>query len=195
MSDLIDACCNNNTKLAKTLITCKSSMKINLDFQRNNRSALIWVGRYNNTELCKMLIENGANLDLQDPFGQTALMYACYNKNVNMARILITYKKYKGTNLDIQDKDGKTALMLACYNDNTKIINILINKKANLDLQDNDGRTALEMVCCWNVTKIAIKLINSGANLNLQDNDGYTALMCACKYDNTEIVSYLIEHI
>jgi len=88
------------------------------------------------------LLDKGANLNLQDNYGNTALIIACHNNNTEIVNLLIENK----TNLDLQDNDGWTALIYACYKNNTELVKILIDKGANLDLQDKNGCTALMLL-------------------------------------------------
>jgi len=83
----------------------------------------------NNIELIKILVDKGANLDLQDNCGCTALAWACcYNndKNTEIINILISPKNGVGTNLDLQDICGNTALMYVCDGKNTEIVSYLL---------------------------------------------------------------------
>ena len=61
----------------------------------------------NNTEFATLLIEKGADLNLQNKDGKTALMYAVRKGDIISLKLLIE----KGPDLNLQDKDGKTLLM------------------------------------------------------------------------------------
>ena len=56
------------------------------------------------------LVDKGSNLNIQDEYGETALICVCRIDDIETAKILVD----KGANLDLQDKDGWTALMFAC---------------------------------------------------------------------------------
>ena len=67
-----------------------------------------------NLELADILIDEGANLDLQDDNGWTALMYACENHfNVIVDKLIL-----KGANIDILNKRKTNALMISCKHNN-----------------------------------------------------------------------------
>uniref|UniRef100_A0A7N2LB40 Uncharacterized protein n=1 Tax=Quercus lobata TaxID=97700 RepID=A0A7N2LB40_QUELO len=59
-----------------------------------------------NSEVCELLIEEGAEVDAVDKAGQTPLMNAviCYDKEV--ALLLIRH----GADVDVEDKEGYTVL-------------------------------------------------------------------------------------
>ncbi len=60
------------------------------------------------------LIENGADIDLADEYGMTALMYAASKSNINLMKILLD----NGADRTIQDNEGKT------YKDYLKTIDL-----------------------------------------------------------------------
>ena len=51
----------------------------------------MWACRYNNIEIVKMLIDKGANLDLQDVDRWTALTYICINNNIELTSYILEY--------------------------------------------------------------------------------------------------------
>jgi len=59
------------------------------DINRTNiqqKTALFYVAKYGTPELAKLLIDNGARLQLKDRKGRTPLEYAVANKNIPVAR-------------------------------------------------------------------------------------------------------------
>lgn len=94
------------------------------------------------SEYIRLLIIYGANIDIQDNDGRTALLYACININNH------TFMKEiieKGANVDHKDNDGKTALMYLCNgNTNKEIIEKLIKKGANINYQNKDGKNSFD---------------------------------------------------
>ncbi|WP_353281483.1 ankyrin repeat domain-containing protein [Wolbachia endosymbiont (group B) of Horisme vitalbata] len=62
-----------------------------------------------NFKLISLLIENGANVDVQDGrHGRTALHWAAYHDKFEIVKLLVN----KGADWNIKDRDGKTALDL-----------------------------------------------------------------------------------
>ena len=183
-------------------------------------TALMYVCEFGFVEIVKILVDAGANLNLQNKEDNTALMIACY-KNSECALELIR----NGANLNLQNQHGKTALIIACENKlesvvdelikfgadvnlldkqgvsaliaaswsrSKNIINNLIDHGANIDIQVN-GFTCLMSCCTLELQDIALKLINLGATLTFRNNNGWSALMFACDYRVEMIATILIE--
>ena len=141
----------------------------------------------NNIDQVIACIEKGANLDLQEKYGETALIRAISCENYKIVELLIE----KGANLDLQDDYGRTALIKAIFYVNYNIVELLIEKGANLDLQDKDGETALMIAIDYNNYKIAELLIEKGANLALKDKAKFDALYYAKQSEEKTIIKLI----
>ena len=97
---------------------------------------------YINYEICKTLIENGANVNDKDFQGDTALIYAStfLKWDLSIIKLLID----SGIEINAQDKDGYTALMEATISGNYETVKLLIENGADINIKNNDGKTALD---------------------------------------------------
>jgi ankyrin repeat protein len=148
---LIKACKQRNIDLALNLIK-----KGNLDVADDNRrTALIWACINKMTLVILELIKNGANLDLRDKFGKTALMELCSKSNYN----IMTFELIeRGANLNIQDDDGKTALMYS-VDINSQIVGLkLLKEGADFMIADDNGDTALSLASLRNMDLIVLEI-------------------------------------
>ena len=130
----------------------------------------------------KLLIENGADINLQDKDGDTALMWASNRSNKDVVEILIE----NGADINLKNKDGDTALILASNRRNQDIVELLIENGAILNININDEATALSM---------AKLLIENKADINIQTNDGITNLTISSLDGHKHIVKLLIEKV
>jgi len=140
-------------------------------------------------EIAEILIQAGANPNMQNGYGHTALIRAMltigYDSEVKM---LID----KGANLDIQDSYGHTALIKAIIEGSEERVKMLIDAGANLDIQDIGGTTALMHAACRDSIEMLKMLINAGADINVQDINGHTALdWTIVTRNNQEIVNLI----
>lgn len=137
-----------------------------------------------NKDLLDCLLENGADVNRKDEYGNTALIYAV-GSSLEMVEALL--KKHADTNVRQGNKPhGDTPLIRAIHQDpNTRdaarIVTSLLNKEANPNLQDEYDRTALLLSINNNDLednrKIVLDLLEHKADPNIPDNDGYTPLM------------------
>ncbi len=91
----------------------------------------------------RILISRGAEVNVSNEDGRTALMWAAKTRAESIAEILIK----KGADINAKDKDGNTALMIS-LNDgyvSLKIIRLLV-EGGNIDLKNNSHQTALMWV-------------------------------------------------
>ncbi|KAM5363841.1 hypothetical protein ACJZ2D_011817 [Fusarium nematophilum] len=90
--------------------------------------------------IIKILLEAGADINVEDNLGRTALMIAIENENYIAAGLLIE----RGGNVDFQDDRGQTLLMKAIQADNQITSGMFIEGSRNLNLQDEGRKTALD---------------------------------------------------
>lgn len=90
-------------------------------------------------KVAELLVNGGAELDLADPKGRTALMHAAKNNYVEILRVLTR----AGAKLDLQDTDGSTALMLCAEKGLENSVKVLIDAHAAVNPRDHENLTAL----------------------------------------------------
>lgn len=96
-----------------------------------------------NTEISKMLIENGIDVNSQNINGETALMLASkkgwYFGTDKIFKILMD----AGSDINLQDNNGDTALLIAVKYHQDDNVRILTKFGADVNLKNNFGETAL----------------------------------------------------
>lgn len=113
------------------------------------QTALIFAVR-NNLAGIEELIKNGADVNLFDEHGESALSYSLRNKNFLIADFLIK----NGADLNFKIQTGKknmTLLTEAISQKNTEVANYLVQKGADLKLKDDYGYDACERVKMYQV--------------------------------------------
>ena len=133
------------------------------------------------------LIDKGADVNLQDHRGYTALHYAVESKNFDAVSCLV----HNGADINLFTSSKQTPLMLACQSRNMETINFLLNKGADVNLQNINGKSALHFAC----SDICYWLIQNLADVNVCDNDNYwTPLTQAFSNSDVKKVAMLIEN-
>jgi ankyrin repeat protein len=102
-----------------------------------------WVGLSSITHLkiTKGLINFGADVNLKDKQGWSALSYSAYQGNIEITKLLIN----NGANLNIKDNLGSTAFHHAVSNNKVNIVKQLLDSGADLDIKNNIGKNPMEL--------------------------------------------------
>ena len=127
-----------------------------------------------NTDIVKLLVQSGADLNATNECGMTALMLACVQRTHSIVSILIR----AGANLDIADTNKYTALMHATLETNEAVVKDLLDSGADIHAIDNNGKTALDISNIRKQLNI-IRLIENEYKLRAAAMDGVTKV---CDY-------------
>ena len=140
------------------------------------------------TDIVTLLIQEGADVNAADGYGETPLMSSVKEKREDIAQILIQ----AGADVNAKDNGGSSALMTAIIYNHEDMVQMLIEAGADVNAKDNEGRTVLmEASRHRGLENIVQLLIKKGANVYAKDNEGRTALMHAIGDD--EMVQILID--
>jgi len=189
----INACENGDYDTVVKLCTTYNYL-INYKTKKN-KSGLIYASKYGHFDIVKYLVENGADLNIQDINENTALMYGVYNSR-KVAEYLIT----QGSNLDIVNNRKCNCLHISSSIGNLVITDILYNQGMNLEDIDINGNTPIFVALLnkqYNIVKYLLKK-NININLtnnNIENNTKSTLLHICIYYDiSEEIVNLLIKN-
>jgi ankyrin repeat protein len=165
----------------------------NTPFPRGGWTALMYAARQNSRDAIRVLTEKGANLNLQDPQGATALELAIINLHYDAAALMLD----KGADPNISDETGMSPLY-ATVHMNTLI---WVQGRPAPALESNGEVDAAVLVN---------RLLDHGANVNVQLKkailkrhhyfladrtmiEGATPLMRAAKYGDAGLAKILLE--
>jgi ankyrin repeat protein len=138
----------------------------------------------------RAVLQRKADVNAPQADGATALHWAVYRNDLEMADVLIR----AGADPRAANRDGATVLSLACINGNSAMIEKLLNSGASANERGPNGETALMMASrTGNVDAIRL-LLDRGAEVNAKENlRGTTALMWAAAQANAPAVQLLVE--
>ena len=143
-------------------------------------------------ENIRILLDAGANPNILDIYGSTALMIASLRGHIEIVRLLLE----RGAQTDWKDNnDGYTALMIASIYSNTEMVRLLLKHGTEVNLQSHYGNTALILASRGGDMNIVRLLLKHGANPNIQNNLGETALTLASDEGHTDVVELIEQHI
>lgn len=159
------------------------------------RTLLMKAAKAGNDWQISALLKSGANVNLQDKDGWTALMYAVrYQESLTCVDLLLQAK----ADVKIKNNYGSSALMIAsCYNNNPQIIKNLLSY---YQVSDKEVLKSLVLLLSESQTSeyTSIAKLNAFLDYSVPLNtfyEGKTPLMYACEFGNsTKIIKVLIDN-
>lgn len=170
---------HNSVKILSYLISLTDDKKIYIE-------ALVKASKAGKFEAVKILVEAGADVNMKNADGNTAIIYA--GTNVDVVNYLIDNK----ARVNSLSKRLENALFI-----NFKDINALISLIDNgiyLNQRSDSGHYPLTEALSDSKFDVAKVLIERGADVNVTNNSGYTPLHHAIKNKNLEMVRLLVEY-
>lgn len=201
---LMVAAFSGDINTLKEIIARNPDMNIKLQ-TISGYTLLMFALQDKNVDVIKFLLEHGANPNLQNMYGETALFYAVRTVCMpDKIEILLN----NGADPNIKDI-CKYAPITHIFNDAEgygfisdrylRIVKHLLDNGAKADMPDNDGVTPLQMCVSLKDCKgfdgnniLAMKfLIDSGADVNARDCNGDTPLMYAARVKDKSQVNVI----
>lgn len=139
-----------------------------------SRHPLITAIKYGNVDVVRILIENGADINIICDNGWSPIHFCVLWEMFDIAKILIE----NGANINATDKSGRTPLHHASLHPYPKQIRALIELGADVNKADFAGETPLHYAVGFikkSLTAVNI-LIQAGADVNISNNAGETPL-------------------
>lgn len=135
------------------------------------------------------LLEEGADVNLSDECGRTALHWACTRHQPNAVASLLL----SGAKVNLPDNCGYTALQRAACEGHINIVRQLIKHSANVDHQDDQhGNTALHEAAWKGYSQTAEALARAKANVYIKNKGGFAPLHLACQNGHNQTCRVLL---
>jgi ankyrin repeat protein len=147
----------------------------------------------------KLLVTHGAQVNVKDEMGKTALVHAVDRGDVQVVEALLQ----AGADASIPDEKGTTALMYALQEPSrfnregstelrVEAAKLLLKGKVgDVNAQNENGETALMRAVDLGEIEIVKSLLDHGANVDLSDVLGSTAAIRAYEKDQTAMQQLL----
>jgi ankyrin repeat protein len=182
-----EALSSNDTEIADYLIKM-----ININAKDSFGDLLIHRAvSVNDFKMVKLLIENGADINIKDEQGRTPLHVARLEEDEH--KEIIKLLEEKGA-ID----EGKEEKIIECpgptEEEVLKRVKEMIASGKDINLKDEYGRTELHMATVWGKENVVKFLIENHADLNPYDEDGFTPLHYALFNGYFQIAKLLIEN-
>ncbi len=155
-----------------------------------NMTALMYAAEGGDTLLIKILVLNGANMELSDREETTPLLMATLNQQFSAAYQLLK----KGANPDHQDRYGGSPLIYAAALNDYEMADLLLFFGASDTLKDKKGNDAMMTAVCLGQLACADVLLQNGVGPDSRDDKLNTPLMVAAQHGDREMVRLLLEY-
>lgn len=145
----------------------------------------------NQVALAHFLLDQGANVNARNKWGQTPLHWAngVFGQDISLIRRLIDL----GSDVNACGNRGESVLQWAAMRNNYDVVKLLIEKGADLELYDQNFGTVLHNAIRENRLEMAMFLVHLGADLNRKDPLGYSVLHLATLFGGADLVKLLIQ--
>ncbi len=145
-----------------------------------------------NTETVRSLLKQRVDVDASQGDGTTALHWAAFRDDLEMAKMLIA----GGANVKVETREGAiTPLFMACTNGSATMIDLLLKSGADANSVKANGTTALMTASASGSADAVKALLDHGADVNAKESvHGQTALMFAAALNRDAVVKVLLAH-
>jgi ankyrin repeat protein len=200
ITDLFKACANNDEAMALLLLHKLDMGAIN-SRNKKGETVLMHAVQKGMPKLVDALLNNGANINSQDNYGHTALIYVFDTAYLNPMTSIIAIRCFNEKfNVDLKNKYGLTLLHQICSIEYAKgeemascLLNKLAERRADINAVNLFGRTALMMAARSGNNLLVGVLIKLGANMNMTETQlKQTALILAIDNNKEETAKLLV---
>ena len=188
---------NKAIQLFKTFMSrqgaCLSlaSCLLSLSFVTNAADSLPDLIQQGEREQALEMIRVGADVNMRQGDGSTALLWAVYNVDPALAEALLS----READPNIMNNYGSSPLAEAVKVGNVVLVDMLLQAGADPEAANADGQTILMLAARTGVVEVAELLLKYGAEVNvLEQWRGQTPLMWAAGNNHGEMTRLLLEH-
>ena len=149
------------------------------------------------SDIARYLIEQGANVNLNDSNFESPLHYCASRGNLEMGRLLLQRGSTSINDFSVSKYDSFvgnwTPLHLACLKGHPEFVQLLLDHGADIEARDGVQRTPLILSVECRDMRVVHGLVERGADINAQAIRGYTPLLWAARNGFREMVDYLVD--
>uniref|UniRef100_A0A7N6APJ3 Euchromatic histone-lysine N-methyltransferase 1a n=1 Tax=Anabas testudineus TaxID=64144 RepID=A0A7N6APJ3_ANATE len=175
---------------------------------QNKRTPLHAAAAEGHQEICHMLVQAGANLDMFDEGQRTPLMAACENNHLDTVKYLlragasVNHKDVMGFTclhlaaklghflqlLSVQDDGGWTPITWAIEYKHKELVYLLLARGADVNIRDKEENVCLHWAALSGCDDVAQALLEARCNLNALNVHGDSPLHVAARENHLECV-------
>ena len=139
--------------------------------------------------LIRGLLQEGVDVNAAQVDGMTALHWAVYHDDADMAGLLV----WSGADVNAENRYGVPPLSLASTNGNATVVSLLLDAGADPNESLQGGETVLMTAARTGSLEAVKALLAEGADPNAQERREQTALMWAAAEGHAPVVKALLD--
>ena len=176
---------DNNLAQMNALLDQKASANL---ADNHGITPLMYAAEIGSVDAMRVLIDHGADVNAQNDFGSTALMWSV--SDPSKVRLLLDH----GAQVNLTARSGRTALIIAAFtNPSAEVVRLLLAKGAKVEVMDKRHVTPMNAATFGNDTATVQLLLDAGADIETADTFiGLTPLMNAAGNRNLKAVKLLL---
>ncbi len=182
--DIFQAAAQGNLTSVKAFLA--QGININTQDERGN-TALMQAVYGKHLHIITFLVEQGANVNLINKDGWSALLYA---SNRDIFRYLLKHN----ADPTVTAESGFNILMAAAYAGDKATLADFIKQGADINSKDKYAWSLLINAIKGGHFDVVKYLIDNGANVNTKTVHGWTPIMIAAEGENLAIIKYLVKN-
>ena len=125
----------------------------------------------NNTQVARVLLQNGARCDVGDSVSDTPLHRAAMDGKEDMLQELVNSCTQKQIKIDnVRNCARETVLHVACHQQQKDCVKVLLNAGVGVNIQDTRGFTPLHYAASAFNLEVVQMLLGAGANITVEAN-------------------------
>jgi ankyrin repeat protein len=140
-------------------------------------------------DVARVLLEHGADAEIQDDDKLTPLHRASEEGHAKVARVLLDH----GVNTEARDSLKQSPLLLASEKGHLEVARLLLEHGADTEARAHKGNPLLHASNRGHVELVRF-FLKHGARANVLNAEGRTPLHLASEYGNLETARVLLEH-
>ncbi|XP_067675003.1 uncharacterized protein [Haliotis asinina] len=147
--------------------------------------------KYGHTDIVKILMDNGLDLNERDDNGETCLLAACMGDNPAAVSFLLENNAHWS-----KDNDDHNPLHHAIEKEKVDMLRLLLEceeAKEFLNKPDKDSQSPLHLACLKKSPEMVELLLEKNADVNVTDSCGWTPLHYISWVGNRKIIDILIK--
>ena len=137
----------------------------------------------------RLLLELGADANIQDVDGYTPLHSSVSEGHENLSKLLLK----ENADANTQNINGYTPLHSLVVKGHENLVKVLLKNNADANTQNIHGDAPLHSSVRGGLFKLSQLLIEAGSNVNLRNKKGRTPLYIAVKNKHEQLIKLLLE--